>query len=995
LFITLLLTLNIVSLNCNSIKNRSQYVNKLTDKYDVVFLQECWLDNRKEFINLVGKNSRLKMYYKASDSVYAGVGRRSGGIGWIVNKKVGKSKVEFINDRISLLKIRDTTLVGVYLTSNDNSPDCHSDYYHELNLLRRIKKKLEMDGQKVVFMGDFNGDVMRNNNKHDKYLIDFIKEESLKCFDKITNNSYTWYNTKDQSHVDHIIASENNESITSTNILYDDAPNDSDHWAVCFKIKCAIPEKHEVNDGKKHVIDWNEYNKRKYELKLRERLNRFYYQIGDPFLKDTNKLATKVEELINKFNNILIATANELMIEINDHKKKDKKWWSKCIDDLYRQFQKAKKVYRQSKTPENKLERNKARNAFKYQQTKSINDLKIKGYLEMNKNFRKDKCKFYKEVKRLKDDIVSTEIETINLKVEMQKHFNDKLIFNKECEEEAEKEVQMFKKKHKNVKYEYNVCSSRLVKIIKSIKLNKACGQAGVKGEYIKYGCSPELIKVLKYIYEMVINYDIKVKNFNIGIIKPIVKDSNKDWDEVTNLRPITISDILSTIYEKIILNEIENSHPNIDKQFGFKKTSSCSHAVFVLREALAYNKRLSKRTLICAIDASKAFDKVCRIILWSLLIGKIEPPLVRSLINYYEVSKAMTMVGSCQSSIFLTTIGVKQGGPLSPRLFSLYTENLGKYLDNTEAGIIIGNIKINNLFYADDILLIANTKDEMNKLLIKTEEYGKKLEIKFNPEKTTYVVVGSNKNLPPELKTIKFGPAAVECSNSLKYLGVIIEGGCLSDDHISSRISSAWNNYKDLINCGIESDFTSTEIKMYYYEAYIKSSLYYGIETSKLNKNLIYKIHKTESNIIKSMFGLSKHTSSAPLRNALRVSSTLKNIKSIKAKFILRASNNDLIYKLVDQLLLNDENTLTDPYSLIGETNRLLGMNLITNDINSLLYNLEDYVHDDEEITLSEKARKTQELLLKIGKDRRKGLNSLLLHEKAKNHIKAKILKL
>ena len=47
----------------------------------------------------------------------------------------------------------DTTFVGVYLTSNDNS----SDYYLELNLLRRKRKRLEMDGQNVVFKGDFNG----------------------------------------------------------------------------------------------------------------------------------------------------------------------------------------------------------------------------------------------------------------------------------------------------------------------------------------------------------------------------------------------------------------------------------------------------------------------------------------------------------------------------------------------------------------------------------------------------------------------------------------------------------------------------------------------------------------------------------------------------------------------------------------------------------------------------------------------------------------------
>jgi hypothetical protein len=94
----------------------------------------------------------------------------------------------------------------------------------------------------------------------------------------------------------------------------------------------------------------------------------------------------------------------------------------------------------------------------------------------------------------------------------------------------------------------------------------------------------------------------------------------------------------------------------------------------------------------------------------------------------------------------------------------------------------------------------------------------------------------------------------------------------------------------------------------MYYYEAYIKSSLYYGIETAKLNKDLTYKIHKTESNIIKNIFGLSKHTSSAPLRNALGICSTLKNIKTIKAKFILRASNNDyysLYYSLILSLCL------------------------------------------------------------------------------------------
>ncbi len=983
--------LNIVSYNCNSIRHNIRYVQKLSDNHDIVFLQECWLTSRKEFVELVGKNSRLKMYYKPNDENYSGQGRHSGGIGWIVNKRVGKTSVEFINNRISLLKVRDTTFIGVYLTSNSNKPDCHVDYRLELNLLRRIKKKLEMANQKVVMLGDFNGDVLRNNN-HDKYFNEFLKEENLLCYDKITNNSYTWYNVNDKSHVDHIVSTEG-VKINETKILYNDIPNDSDHWAISFNIECNQPEK--TNDENKlNKIVWDDYTKMRYERILKEKLSKYYYFINESIFKNSQLLSNKIEKIIYKLNFILQETANEISEygKIRAHKR-NKKWWSTCLDTLFKELQRAKKKYRENKTMENKLERNKAKNAFQYQQRKSINDLKTKSYMDMNVNFRKDKTKFYKEVKRMKDELVSTEIESIHLKNEMSKLFNERLIYNKEMEDQAEKEVSEFMTKYKDVKFNYEISSSRLVKIIGKIKLNKASGQAKTKGEYIKYGCCPELIKLLKYIYETIINYDIKVKNFNIGLIKPIVKDTNKNWDDISNLRPITISDIISTIYEKIILEEIEINHPNIDKQFGFKKSSSCSHAVFILREILAYNKRLRKNTLICAIDASKAFDKVCRSILWSLLIGKIEPPLVRSLINYYDVSKAIAMVGVCQSSVFKTTVGVKQGGPLSPRLFSLYTEKLGHILDNTKIGIKIGELIINNLFYADDILLIASTKDEMNKLLKLTEEFGKNSEIKFNPDKTNYVVISANKTIDPELKSIRFGSHVVECTNSLKYLGVFIESNYLSDEHVQSRISAAWNNYKDLINCGIEADATSTEVKMYYYYSYIRSSLYYGIDTAKINKDLLLKIHRTETNIIKSMFGLSKHASTEPIRKALHLESTNNEVTKLKIKFILRSTNNELVYRLIDELLKNDERVLKDQFSLIGEINKLINNNLETNDINIFLNDIEDRLYEEVELVMTEKTIKTSEILTKIGRVRRKELNELLLHEKAKIHIRNRLI--
>jgi hypothetical protein len=59
-------------------------------------------------------------------------------------------------------------------------------------------------------------------------------------------------------------------------------------------------------------------------------------------------------------------------------------------------------------------------------------------------------------------------------------------------------------------------------------------------------------------------------------------------------------------------------------------------------------------------------------------------------------------------SSIFITTIGVKQGGPLSPRLFAIYIEKVTEVIDESGLGIEVGTLKKIILLYADDIVLLA-----------------------------------------------------------------------------------------------------------------------------------------------------------------------------------------------------------------------------------------------------------------------------------------------
>jgi len=81
---------------------------------------------------------------------------------------------------------------------------------------------------------------------------------------------------------------------------------------------------------------------------------------------------------------------------------------------------------------------------------------------------------------------------------------------------------------------------------------------------------------------------------------------------------------------------------------------------------------------------------------------------------------------------------GVRQGCILSPYLFNLYAEYIMRNarLDKAQAGIKIAGRNINNFRYADDTILMAESKEELKSLLIKVKEESEKVGLKPNIQK-------------------------------------------------------------------------------------------------------------------------------------------------------------------------------------------------------------------------------------------------------------------
>ena len=154
--------------------------------------------------------------------------------------------------------------------------------------------------------------------------------------------------------------------------------------------------------------------------------------------------------------------------------------------------------------------------------------------------------------------------------------------------------------------------------------------------------------------------------------------------------------------------------------------------------------KEFQKNIYFCFIDYAKVSDYVDHNKLWKILkeMG-IPDHLTCVLRNLYAGKKATVRTGR-GTDWFQTGKGVRQDCILSPCLFNFYAEYIMRNarLDEAQAGIKIAERNINNLRYADDTTLMAES-GELKSLLMKVKEESEKAGLKLNIQKTKIMASG------------------------------------------------------------------------------------------------------------------------------------------------------------------------------------------------------------------------------------------------------------
>ena len=224
-----------------------------------------------------------------------------------------------------------------------------------------------------------------------------------------------------------------------------------------------------------------------------------------------------------------------------------------------------------------------------------------------------------------------------------------------------------------------------------------------------------------------------------------------------------------------------------------------------------------------------KAYDRVWRNGLWNRVWREgVRGKMWRVMKDLYSGTQNCVIVGGEKTDFFEVEEGVRQGCILSPTLFSIYINGVVREILEKGKGIDVGGEKLAILLYADDIVIIANSAEELQRNMEIMTEWGRKWKCTFNKKKSQVVVFGSRKK--KEMKWF-LGGGEIKQVNKYKYLGIDMKGNLKWGDYKKRQLEKAEGRLNFVGAMGINSGMLSVKAADKVWKALVRPIVEYGAE--------------------------------------------------------------------------------------------------------------------------------------------------------------------
>ena len=578
-------------------------------------------------------------------------------------------------------------------------------------------------------------------------------------------------------------------------------------------------------------------------------------------LQDGEHEECNVENMWNNFKEYALTSAGEVLGEKIPYRgnKRRTPWWGEEVKHSVRLKMELFRKWMKSRSAEDRRSYEIARSAAqrvtrgaKEETCRKIGeDLKsdfggTRKLLYSLANGYRRKRQFVSHVIKDKNEVLPTDSEQISER--WKENFCDLLnVPNTQDNPEEENDFRIGEEEEENP-----ITMEELEKTISRMKNGKSPGDDGLPVEVLKAGGATVANKLLK-IFNAAYKAKMVPSDWQKGVISAILKKGDKTV--CNNHRGITLLSHAGKIYNRILGRRLRDCVEDIldDSQFGFRPGRSTTEAVFTVKMMLekCWEWGVDKYALF--IDLEKAFDRVNRSLLWRILQEdhyNVPAKLVRVIRSIYSQCVSKVRTQKVESAEFSIESGVRQGDVLSPLLFIIF-------MDKCIRDVKIGENGEETLLYADDVVVMANSKtniqDVANGWWHAMNENGMK--INTQKGKTEVLVISRNSRHTCDVLT---GQDKANQVANYTYLGVNVGETNVQELEINNRIAK-YNSNVGLMYPLFRDINIPRECKVTIYHTILKPILLYGSEAWSLTRRTESKLQAAEMRVLRTIKGVTR----------------------------------------------------------------------------------------------------------------------------------------
>lgn len=809
--------------------------------YDVIGLSEV----RRMGCNIEEYNDCILCYIGQTKGLY--------GVGFLIKRALKNNITNFtgISERVALLQLKfenlNLSIIQVYAPTKCSSDEEIKKLYNDLAIAH------DLADEKVLVIGDFNAKIGQpKTGEHPvmgKYgygvrnvrgtkLVEYAFEYKLSImntyFKKKPNKKWTWESPdhKHRSEIDFIMT--NTPKLVTNFEILNNINFSSDHRFLRATVRLRVPKKSRMNfkSYPNTLLTENDINSftnnlksYKFEKKSEELIDvQDYYDTIEQALTSSSTLnytgrKLKKQNIFSVSTVSLIKRRTEL-ISTKNKTKEMKKELGQIFKQTNKEIKKDYKMHRQAIITQNIAKLRSTKRAFKELtlHKKWIQKLETKtNETKSRKDIIDQATNFYKELYKKRHQEKNI-VDTANY------------IPNTESIPPIEaREV-----------YEH----------IKLLKSGKSPGPDRISNEMLKHA-TPILLNHFTQLFNLILETETVPKQWCSSDIILLYKKGNPL--DVGNYRPISLMTSLYKLFASIILKRISSDINEAQpiEQAGFRPGYSTTDHLQSLEQVIEKYKEFRRPLYIAFIDYSKAFDSISHNSIWNALSSLNTNIKYINILKYIYTNATSRVKLETRGEKIRIERGVRQGDPLSPKLFIAVLESVFKKLDWKNKGLNIGGVYLSHLRFADDIVVLAETPRELEIMIHSLDEESARVGLEMNASKTK--IITNSQRLP-----ISSNGNFIEYVDKYIYLGKQVSfNKSNNEEEVERRCKITWNKFWSLREI-LKGDYTST-IKKTVIDTCLLPSLLYGCQTWVYTRKVKEKIRSTQRSMERSTLNIRK----------------------------------------------------------------------------------------------------------------------------------------